>query len=228
VSNGAYAVSKACAEFAIADYQKQYFEGSDKLIGIGRAGNVVIGGDLHTSRKTNGSGRIFSDCYEALAEGRPPEIFTPGFTRPYTYGLDIVSGYMTLMSRLDRPGVAGEAFNFGPYEQFGISNALLATKICELWGEGIMWRSGTPRPEPLVYQSLNCRKSNEILKWRPAYTLYEALASTTRWYKSWAEHGGAPEPGSMYELDRQLIQEHRTAASNLGIDWAAQPEAVYA
>lgn len=224
VATGAYAVSKACAEFIIADYQRDYFEASGDRIAVARAGNVVIGGDFYSSRRTGGAGRIFVDCFEALAENRAPEIFVPSFTRPYTYGLDILSGYMTLMSKLDRDDVAGQAFNFGPQEQAGVSNAVLATKICEIWGGNIMWQSGRPREEPFEYQSLSLEKSRDRLRWQPAFTLDEALRSTARWYRKWAEPGGMPAAGSLYELNRELIAEHCYAARSLGIEWALPEE----
>jgi CDP-glucose 4,6-dehydratase len=219
-ATGPYAVSKACAELVIRDYIRCYFADSETKIAVARAGNVLIGGDDHASSCTQGAGRIFVDCYEALAEGRAPAIFRPTFTRPYTYGLDILSGYMSLMSQLDQKGVAGEAFNFGPYEQFGVSNALLATKICELWGSGVLWKGGAPREEPFEYQSLRTEKSQQRLGWRPAFTLYEALRDTTRWYKAWAELGTNVTEGCMYDLNSSLIAEHRAAAARLGIKWA--------
>jgi CDP-glucose 4,6-dehydratase len=131
-ASGPYAVSKSSSEHIIADYYRMYLRPAGKRLGIGRGGNVLIGGDLHSTRRNPGSGRIFVDCYDALIEGKSPEIFQPAYTRPYTYGLDIISGYMTLMSRLESDGVDGEAFNFGPHEPYGVSNGLLATKICEL------------------------------------------------------------------------------------------------
>jgi len=219
-ATGPYAVSKTCAELAIRDYHRCYLAGSETKIAVGRAGNVLVGGDDHSSSSTQGAGRIFVDCYEALAEGRAPAIFRPSYTRPYTYGLDILAGYMSLMSQLDRKGVAGEAFNFGPYEQLGVSNALLATKICELWGSGVMWKGGAPREEPFEYQALRTEKSQCLLGWRPAYTLYEALRATTRWYKAWAELGANVSEGCLYDLNCSLIAEHRAAAARLGIDWA--------
>jgi len=155
-------------------------------------------------------------------EDRSPKIFSPTFTRPYTYGLDIVSGYMTLMSKLGQEGVAGEAFNFGPYEQSGIPNALLATKICELWGSGVMWQRGSPRDEPFEYQSLSFDKSRERLGWRPAYTLDEALSATTLWYKEWAQTKHRANEGCMHDLNRSLLWEHRATASRLGIQWAIE------
>lgn len=123
----------------------------------------MIGGDLHSSRVTSGGGRIFVDCCEALAENRPPEILAPAFKRPYTYGLDVIAGYMSLMSKLDQPGVRGEAFNFGPLGEAGVSNAVLATNICDLWGFGLQWKSGTPRSEPFVHQALSIKKSQQRL-----------------------------------------------------------------
>lgn len=219
-ASGPYAVSKACAELIIRDYVEMYLRGNGTLVGVGRAGNVVIGGDLHSSRTNPGAGRIFVDCFESLASGRSPEIFRPEYTRPYTYGLDILSGYMTLMSRLDSKGIAGSAFNFGPYEQFGVSNALLATKICDLWASGVSWTAGEPREEPFDLQSLAAEKSRNLLKWRPALTLYEALSAATTWYKRWASFSESAPHGCMYELDCELIEQHRGAATRLGIDWA--------
>jgi len=219
-ATGPYAVSKACAEWVIRDYHHCYFANSETKLAVARAGNVLVGGDHHGSSSTQGAGRIFVDCYEALTQGHPPEIFRPTFTRPYTYGLDILSGYMSLMSRLDQDGVSGEAFNFGPYEQLGVSNALLATKICELWGTGVLWKGGSPREEPFEYQALRTDKSRQRLGWRPAFTLYEALRATTTWYKAWAQLGSNVTEGCMYELNCTLIADHRDAAERLGVHWA--------
>ena len=179
-----YQVSKACAEHIIADYYHTYLRQAGKRVGVGRAGNVIVGGDFYSSRRTGGAGRIFVDCFEALAEKQPPKIFTPHFTRPYTYGLDILTGYMALMSRLDCKSVDGEAFNFGPHEQHGVENGLLAAKICELWGEGIMWECGPARDEPFEKQALSWDKARERLGWQPAYTLHEGLCATVRWYRA--------------------------------------------
>lgn len=222
-ASGPYAISKSCAEFIIADYQRTYFADSGVRIGIARAGNVIIGGDLHSSTKTHGAGRLVPDCYEALANNRAPEVFCPAFTRPYMYGLDVIAGYMALMSKLDERGVRGEAFNFGPLEKSGVSNAELATRICELWGGGLMWRSGAPREEPFESQSLSWDKSRRTLGWAPAFTLDQTLAAAARWYKEWARRKH-PREGDMYDLNRELLAEHRNAARALGIAWAGAPQ----
>lgn len=224
VANGPYQVSKSCADYVIRDYYRNYLQNLGKRIGIGRAGNVVIGGDFYSSQRTDGAARIIVDCYEALIEDRPPEIFRPLLTRPYIYGLDVVAGYMTLMSCLDCEGVDGEVFNFGPHERYGVENALIATKICELWGGKIAWRTGTPRQEPFEKQSVSWEKAHNRLAWQPAYTIYEALRDTTRWYKEWAARGKEAGEGAMFEFNKALVKIHQQAAQKLSIPWAAGVE----
>jgi len=126
---------------------------------------------------------------------------------------------MTLMAALDSDDVVGQPFNFGPHEQQGVPNSLLATKICELWG-GPMWVHGIQREEPFDYQSLCWDKSRKLLRWQPAFTLHEAISAATKWYKQWADLGDEAKEGCLYQLNRSLLQEHRTAARNLAIAWA--------
>jgi CDP-glucose 4,6-dehydratase len=223
-----YPVSKAAAEWVIADYHRTYFAdriGSgelEKRIGVGRAGNVLVGGDLYSSRTTDGAGRVFVDCYEALAAGQAPQIFRPGFTRPYIYGLDVIAGYMALMSRLDEEGMPGEGFNFGPLEVLGVPNGDLATRICDSWGEGPRWETGAARDEPFQAQSLDWSKAEERLAWRPAYTLEDAVRDTTRWYRPWSELGENPADGSLADLTADLLDTHRRAAQDAALAWAHQ------
>lgn len=215
-----YPVSKACAEQIIADYYHQYLKAADKRIGIARAGNVLLGGDFYSSRRMNGAGHLHVDCFEALAADRAPELYSPAFTRPYSYGLDILCGYLSLMSRLDEPGIDGEAFNFGPHERFGVENSLLATKICEVWGSDTMWQTSKPRSEPFTKQSLVWDKAQQRLGWRPAFTLYETVQELAYWYRAWdrqQKQGGAC---CMAEVNQTLLQRHRQAAAHMQIWWA--------
>jgi CDP-glucose 4,6-dehydratase len=167
-----------------------------------------------------GAGHLHVDCFEALIEGQAPQLYNPKFTRPYTYGLDTLSGYLALMSQLEQVDVDGEAFNFGPHERFGVENGLVATKICRLWGSGIQWQTTTPRSEPFEKQSMNWDKAHARLGWQPAYTIYEALADITQWYRVWVERGCGGQPGSMVDVNRRLILAHQQAARQMGIRWA--------
>jgi CDP-glucose 4,6-dehydratase len=220
VATQPYPVSKACAEFIIGDYCRGSELGAGKRIGVARAGNVLIGGDFYSSRRTDGAGRLFVDCFEALMEGSSPTVFAPKFTRPYTYGLDVLAGYMTLMSNLGKAGVDREAFNFGPHEESEIPNATLATRICELWGGGATWKAGPFRDEPFERQSLSWAKARMRLGWEPAYTLDQALEDTTHWYRSWAARRGSLVEGGMAEVNLALMAKHRETARRIGIAWA--------
>lgn len=220
MANGPYCISKACAEYVIADYYRNYMQKAGKCLGVARAGNVLVGGDFNSSRVTNGAGRLFVDCFEALMENRSPEIFTPLYSRPYLYGLDVISGYMLLMSCSDRPDVNGEAFNFGPDEEHGTRNGEIATKICELWGGGAEWHSGQLREEPFQQQILTSTKAKDRLGWRPAYKLCDTLQDTTAWYKEWTKRGRLEGEGSMMEFDISLSRKHQDVAKQRGIPWA--------
>ncbi len=215
-----YPISKACAEHIIVDYQQTYLRKQGKHIGVGRAGNVLLGGDLYSSKRTNGAGHLHVDCFEALIEGRAPELYTPKFTRPYTYGLDILSGYLRLMSRLDETGVDGEAFNFGPHERYGIENGVIAQKICDLWGSGLTWASTQPRSEPFEKQSLDWSKAQRLLGWHPAYTIDQSLADLTYWYRSWATQQRHLRAGSMVEVNQTLLQTYQKNARQQNLGWA--------
>ena len=215
-----YPISKACAEAIIADYYQHYLKAAGKRIGVARAGNVLLGGDLYSSKRTKGAGHLHVDCFEALAEGRPPELYTPNFTRPYSYGLDILCGYLSLMSRLDEAGVDGEAFNFGPHERYGIANGLLATKICEAWGGNTMWRTTNPRTEPFEKQSLAWDKAQQRLAWQPALTLYETVQELTYWYQAWNKQQRQEDSTCRATINQTLIRRHQRAAAHMQIWWA--------
>jgi CDP-glucose 4,6-dehydratase len=214
-----YPISKACAEYIIADYHRMYLKGDGKHSGIGRSGNVIVGGDLHSSTRTGGAGRLFVDCFESLSFGRPPEVFCPQLSRSYVYGLDVVIGYMALMSRLDRPEVDGQPFNFGPREDEAVRSDALATQICEIWGRGATWRLGPPRPEPFESEMMSSAKSRRLLGWEPAYSLTETLTDTARWYDEWAKIASSSRASRIADVSAELIHKHRLAAEMRGHWW---------
>lgn len=216
-----YPVSKACAEHIAADYHRSYLREQGKRLGLARGGNVLLGGDLQSTRRRPGAGHLHVDCYEALVAGRAPRIFTPRFARPYTHGLDILSGYLCLAARLDEPRVDGEAFNFGPHEMLGTENGDLATRICKSWGAGIAWETGPPRDEPFARQALDWSKARERLAWSPVYDLDETVADLTRWYRAWAERGTRLSKGSLREENDAIVTAHRETARARGLWWAS-------
>lgn len=203
-----YSMSKSAADLLTSSWITNYFRPAGIHGGIVRCGNIIGGGDWSP-------GRIVVDCAMALSAGRSPDIHNPNMARDYFYVLDAVSGYMTFGASLDREGVSGEGYNFGP-DEHDVKNADLATRLCALWGDGTTWRHAPP-PEPfpeIPRQSLSWEKAKTRLGWTPTYKLDEALRDTVAWYKGW---GGA-EP--LDELNVELLHRHQTRARELGSDWA--------
>jgi len=177
-------------------------------LAVARAGNVVIGGDFYASRTHPGSGRLVVDCLDALMRGEEPILFAPLSSRPYTYGLDILAGYLRLMSQLGRTELRGEAFNFGPKEMQGTVNGELATQLCQLWDPVRGWVQGPTRPEPYPPQSICWDKARDWPGWRPLFSTPETLEATVAWYRAWHELRNVATPGCLAALNRRLILEH--------------------
>lgn len=204
-----YSASKSAADIVTGAWIANYLTPAGIHCGIVRCGNIIGGGD-------RSPGRIVVDCAQALAAGRAPDIHNPVMTRDYFYVLDAVSGYLSLGAALDREGVSGEAFNFGPREH-DIRNADLATRICTLWGSGLAWRH-TPPSEPfpeIPRQTLSWEKASARLGWTPAYSLDETLRDTVEWYRAY--NGDTP----LDELNLQLLERFVTRAAGLGLTWAS-------
>jgi CDP-glucose 4,6-dehydratase len=215
-----YPISKACAEEITADYHRGYLAPVGRRAAVGRAGNVILGGDFHSSRLNAGAGHLHVDCFEALIAGEQPVVFNPFYTRPYTYGLDILTGYMSMMARLDEEAVDGEAFNFGPRENPGLPNGVVATRICDIWG-GESWVQGDPRAEPFEAQSLDWAKAQRRLGWRPVYTIDDTLTDVADWYRAWADRGQGEVEGVMADVNAELVARHRDAARRAAVWWAS-------
>jgi len=104
-----YSGSKGAAELVIRSYLHSFFQDHHPVrLAIGRAGNVIGGGDWAKDR-------IVADCMRAWGEGRSVEIRSPNATRPWQHVLEPLSGYLSLGQALvQQSQLHGEAFNFGP------------------------------------------------------------------------------------------------------------------
>src|SRR4029077_5818803 len=96
-----YDASKAAGELIAQSYHATYA----LPLAILRCGNTYGGGDLNWSRIVPGTIRSF-------LRGEPPEIRSDGsYVRDYIYVSDVVAAYCSVAESLDRPDVAGQAFN---------------------------------------------------------------------------------------------------------------------
>jgi len=108
--NDIYSASKGAAELIIKSYYQSFFKNNDSNVklAIGRAGNVIGGGDWAKDR-------IVVDCMEAWSESNRVEIRSPEATRPWQHVLEPLSGYLNLGQVLyENDFFDGKAFNFGP------------------------------------------------------------------------------------------------------------------
>jgi CDP-glucose 4,6-dehydratase len=90
-----YSASKGAAELVIRSHVRSYFPSatSKVRIGVGRAGNVIGGGDWADDR-------IVPDCVRAWSAGAAVELRNPRATRPWQHVLEPLSGYLPLGAAL--------------------------------------------------------------------------------------------------------------------------------
>jgi CDP-glucose 4,6-dehydratase len=167
-----YDASKACAELLCASYAASF----GLPVVTTRCGNLYGGGDLNYSRIVPGTIR------SALLGERPIVRSNGKLVRDYFYVEDAVAAYLHLAERVTAQGLAGQAFNFGTSEP---------KSVLEMVGL-VLAAAGRPELEPVVQnqasneierQYLDCTKAREVLGWKPAFTLREALARTVAWYR---------------------------------------------
>jgi CDP-glucose 4,6-dehydratase len=89
-----YSSSKGCAELVVSAFQQSYFSanGSEQpriLVGSGRAGNVIGGGDWTKDQ-------LLADVMRAFLSGQPVRIRNPCAVRPWQFVLEPLDGYLSL------------------------------------------------------------------------------------------------------------------------------------
>ena len=168
-----YDVSKSCADLLAQTYAASY----GLNLAVARCGNIYGGGDLNWSRIVPGTIR-------SVLEGKPPVLRSDGsFKRDYIYVEDVVDAYLALAEAAGRPGVRGEAFNFGPQRPLTvleITRAVLeAMDRCDL--EPVIL--DTAKAE-IKDQCLDAAKAARLLGWEPRFGLEDGLEMTVAWYRT--------------------------------------------
>ena len=195
-----YSASKGAAELVIRSHVKSFFpKGGNVRIAVGRAGNVIGGGDWAASR-------IVPDCVRAWAQGDCVELRNPHSTRPWQHVLEPLSGYLKLAAALyQRPELHGEPFNFGPPANQNHTVLELVDEMSRHWPE-VLWKdvsgnSSGPYESGLL--KLNCDKALHILKWHASMTFVETVRMTAEWYRAYYE-----KPQSIAEVTFAQLREY--------------------
>ena len=182
-----YSGSKGAAELVIKSFFESYFNTIDcnVRLGIGRAGNVIGGGDWAPYR-------IVPDCVRSWSKGEKPKIRSPHSTRPWQHVLEPLSGYLRLASVLSKSKeVNGEAFNFGPSSDTSFSVKDLVEEIILNW-PGIGWIDESEFnkfPHEAGLLKLNCDKAANIIQWRSTLNFSETSKWTAEWYYNYYKSG---------------------------------------
>lgn len=167
-----YDVSKVCTDVLAQSYHVSY----GLPVAITRNANTYGPGDMNMSR-------LIPECIRSALQGRSFEIRSDGkMERDFMYVDDAVDGYLLLAKALARPGVAGEAFNFGTGDPRSVLE--VTQKILELVGGA--------QKAPVVLNEARCEiprqflgigKAERLWGWTPRVSLDEGLRKTVAWYR---------------------------------------------
>ena len=210
-----YSGSKGAAELVIKSYYHSFFKDKNKNVrlAVGRAGNVIGGGDWAQDR-------IIVDAFKAWSKNRQVELRSPEATRPWQHVMEPLSGYLVLgMNIITSNKFDGEAFNFGPKAEQNSSVADLISNISTYWkfpfkNMPYIITKKLPFNEAGLLK-LNCDKALFHLKWEAALNYEDTIKLTGQWYSNYFNDSGI----DMYEYTRQQISFYEDSALATGISW---------
>jgi CDP-glucose 4,6-dehydratase len=206
-----YSGSKGAAELVIRSYAASLFhDNSEVRVAVGRAGNVVGGGDWAEDR-------IVPDAIRSWTSREPLKIRSPKATRPWQHVLEPLAGYLTLASRLaNDKSLSGEAFNFGPPSDQSYSVSALLEQMRIYW-PGAQWEDVSE--SNAVYEAgllkLCCDKALHKLGWRPLLTFEENIEMTANWYRTHFDRSI-----DIWDLTQSQIDSYENIASKRGAIWS--------
>lgn len=201
-----YSASKAAAELVAASYRDSFFHSdSSPAIATARAGNVIGGGDWSEDR-------LIPDLVHAIEIRQPLEIRSPKATRPWQHVLESLSGYLLLGKGLieSREKYAC-SWNFGPVAEDNISVQEIVNKLNLKW-HGLQWKCANSQIEHEANALfLDSAKAYKILRWKPIWSIDQALEKTADWYQAWFL--------SRDVISKQQLIEYIKSAQEKNIEW---------
>lgn len=210
-----YSGSKGAAELVIKSYRHSFFrDGHPVRLVVGRAGNVIGGGDWAADR-------FVVDCIRAWSDGRAVEIRSPQATRPWQHVLEPLSGYLALgQAAAGQAQLHGEAFNFGPRAEQNRKVIDVLDDLGRLWGftsadQAYRVTAAVPFHEA-GWLKLNCDKALFHLKWEPNLDYHETLRLVADWYKAYYR-----DRADMHALTLAQISSYERLAAERRRVWAS-------
>jgi len=175
-----YDCSKSCADLIAQSYAETF----EVPVCITRCGNFYGPGDLNWSRLIPGSIR------SVLRDERPLIRSDGKSLRDYLFVEDGANAYMTVAAALaEAPQLRGQAFNFSvgqPYSVLEVVRHVLKVMNREDLEPEILNQASCEIPE----QYLSSQKAQDVLAWRPQYSLETGLRATVCWYQDLLDRPG--------------------------------------
>lgn len=209
-----YSGSKGAAELIIKSYYHSFFKDSkcNVKLAIGRAGNVIGGGDWAKDR-------IVVDCMLAWSKGNIVEIRAPKATRPWQHVLEPLSGYLNLGAELYADDTLhGEAFNFGPRAEQNHTVEELLIDLSKYWdfkdvNDAYKVTGNIPFHEAGLLK-LNCDKALFYLKWQANLEYKDTIKFTSEWYFDFYK-----TDANILDKTIEQITEYENMAKEKGLKW---------
>lgn len=209
-----YSGSKGSAEHIIRAYYHSFFKTGDSNIklAIGRAGNVIGGGDWAKDR-------IVVDCMKAWSAGKVVEIRSPQATRPWQHVLEPLSGYLNLGQVLYENDILdGEGFNFGPRAEQNHTVEELLIDLSKYWhfddlNKAYNITANVPFHEAGLLK-LNCDKALFHFKWQANLEYIDTIRFTSEWYYNFYKSNK-----SIFDITLKQIREFENIAKGNGLKW---------
>lgn len=207
-----YSASKGAAELVIRSHVKSFFPKDGAVrVAVGRAGNVIGGGDWAPDR-------IVPDCVRSWAKDQTVQLRNPQATRPWQHVLEPLSGYLTLAAELSqRVDLHGEPFNFGPPAYQSHSVMELVSLMSEHWTK-VNWKdvsNSAKQPYESGLLKLNCDKALHHLDWMATLTFQETVKMTAEWYRIFYKN-----PNEIRKITSLQIKEYEALALERGLSWS--------
>ena len=209
-----YSGSKGAAELIIKSFYHSFLKSknSNLKLAIGRAGNVIGGGDWAKDR-------IVVDCIKAWSKNKIAEIRTPKAIRPWQHVLEPLSGYLNLGAELSvNDDLQGEAFNFGPDEEKNPTVEELIIELSKYWGfedknNAYKITNNITFHEAKLLK-LNCDKAFSYLKWKTNLTYEDTVKFTSEWYYDFYK-----KDNKIFNKTLDQITEYENRAKEKSLKW---------
>lgn len=208
-----YSGSKGAAELVIKSYFNSFFQKEHPVrLAIGRAGNVIGGGDWAKDR-------IVVDSILAWNNNKKVEIRSPKSTRPWQHVLEPLSGYLALGEQLyENLKLNGEPFNFGPKAEQNRTVVDLLTDMGKFWGftndnKAFEITGEVPFHEASLLK-LNCDKALFHLKWESTLHYEETISFVSKWYYAFYK-----EKENIYDFTQLQIDNYENLAFERNKKW---------